>query len=129
MGPASEVEQVSSQGSQVADIILSYARDHGVDLIVIGAYTHARSVEMVFGGVNPDVAETGACSSPDVTVSDCVGRKLGILRTAIAFYKRLDWRSQCWSVHGLGPVSGSQRELNIHTSTTALAPEAVIHQC
>jgi nucleotide-binding universal stress UspA family protein len=33
-----------------ADIILSYARDHGVDLIVIGAYSHARSVEMVFGG-------------------------------------------------------------------------------
>jgi nucleotide-binding universal stress UspA family protein len=50
-GARVEVEQVSSQGSPVADIILSYARDHGVDLIVIGAYTHARSVEMVFGGV------------------------------------------------------------------------------
>jgi nucleotide-binding universal stress UspA family protein len=48
-----------------ADIILSYARDHGVDLIVIGAYSHARSVEMA-----PDVAETGACSRPDVTMSD-----------------------------------------------------------
>jgi len=46
-----DVEQVSSQGSPVADIILSYAADHGVDLIVIGAYSHARSVEMVFGGV------------------------------------------------------------------------------
>jgi len=46
-----EVEQVSSQGTAVADIILSYAADHGVDLIVIGAYSHARSVEMVFGGV------------------------------------------------------------------------------
>jgi nucleotide-binding universal stress UspA family protein len=46
-----EVEQVSSQGAAVADIILSCARDHGVDLIVIGAYSHARSVEMVFGGV------------------------------------------------------------------------------
>jgi nucleotide-binding universal stress UspA family protein len=46
-----EVEQVSSRGSPVADIILSYAADHGVDLIVIGAYSHARSVEMVFGGV------------------------------------------------------------------------------
>ena len=40
-----------SQGSRVADIILSFARDHGMDLIVIGAYSHARSVEMVFGGV------------------------------------------------------------------------------
>jgi nucleotide-binding universal stress UspA family protein len=46
-----EVEQVSSRGSPVADIILSYAADHGVDLIVIGAYSHARSVEMVIGGV------------------------------------------------------------------------------
>jgi nucleotide-binding universal stress UspA family protein len=46
-----EVEQVSSQGSPVADFILSYAADHGVDLIVIGAYSHARSVEMLFGGV------------------------------------------------------------------------------
>src|ERR1700687_4571981 len=46
-----EVEQVSSRGSPVADIILSYARDRGMDLIVIGAYSHARSVEMVFGGV------------------------------------------------------------------------------
>ncbi len=46
-----EVEQVSSRGSPVAGIILSYAADHGVDLIVIGAYSHARSVEMVFGGV------------------------------------------------------------------------------
>jgi nucleotide-binding universal stress UspA family protein len=42
---------VSSRGSPVADIILSYAADHGIDLIVIGAYSHARSVEMLFGGV------------------------------------------------------------------------------
>jgi nucleotide-binding universal stress UspA family protein len=46
-----EVAQVSSRGSPVADTILSYGGDHGVDLIVIGAYSHARSVEMVFGGV------------------------------------------------------------------------------
>jgi nucleotide-binding universal stress UspA family protein len=46
-----EVAQLSSRGSPVADIILSSARDHGADLIVIGAYSHARSVEMVFGGV------------------------------------------------------------------------------
>jgi nucleotide-binding universal stress UspA family protein len=46
-----EVEQVSSRGSGVAEIILSYVADHGLDLIVIGAYSHARSVEMMFGGV------------------------------------------------------------------------------
>jgi nucleotide-binding universal stress UspA family protein len=46
-----DVAQVSSQGAAVADIMLSYAADHGADLIVIGAYSHARSVEMLFGGV------------------------------------------------------------------------------
>jgi nucleotide-binding universal stress UspA family protein len=45
-----EVEQMSSRGSPVADIILSYAAGHGADLIVIGAYSRARSVEVVFGG-------------------------------------------------------------------------------
>jgi nucleotide-binding universal stress UspA family protein len=50
-GARVEVEQVLSQGSRVADIILSFARDHGMDLIVIGAYSHARCVEMLFGGV------------------------------------------------------------------------------
>jgi nucleotide-binding universal stress UspA family protein len=46
-----DVERVSSHGSPVADVILTYAADHGMDLIVIGAYSHARSVEVVFGGV------------------------------------------------------------------------------
>ena len=34
-GARVEVEQVLSQGSRVADIILSFARDHGMDLIVM----------------------------------------------------------------------------------------------
>jgi nucleotide-binding universal stress UspA family protein len=38
-------------GTSVADIILSYVADRGVDLIVIGAYSRARTVEVVFGGV------------------------------------------------------------------------------
>jgi nucleotide-binding universal stress UspA family protein len=46
-----EVEPVLSKGARVADIILSYAAEHGVDLIVIGAYSHARPVEMLVGGV------------------------------------------------------------------------------
>jgi nucleotide-binding universal stress UspA family protein len=50
-GARIDVEQVLSKGTPVADIILSYAADHGMDLIVIGAYSHARFVEMVFGGV------------------------------------------------------------------------------
>ncbi len=54
-GARVDVEQVLSKGTPVADIILSYARDHGVDLIVIGAYSHGRSVEMLFGGVTRTV--------------------------------------------------------------------------
>jgi nucleotide-binding universal stress UspA family protein len=50
-GARVDVEQVLSKGAPVADIILSHAADHGMDLIVIGAYSHARLVEMVFGGV------------------------------------------------------------------------------
>jgi nucleotide-binding universal stress UspA family protein len=50
-GARVDVEQVLSKGAPVADIILSHAADHGMDLIVIGAYSHARFVEMVFGGV------------------------------------------------------------------------------
>ena len=51
LGAHVEVEQVSSRGSPVADIILSHVASRGADMIVIGAYSHARSVEMVFGGV------------------------------------------------------------------------------
>ena len=50
-GARVEVKQMSSRGSPVADIMLSYAADHRMDLIVIGAYSHARSIEVVFGGV------------------------------------------------------------------------------
>jgi nucleotide-binding universal stress UspA family protein len=46
-----DVEQISSRGAPVADIILSHVASRGADMIVIGAYSHARSVEMVFGGV------------------------------------------------------------------------------
>jgi nucleotide-binding universal stress UspA family protein len=47
-----EVEQAASHGSPLADVILSYAADHGMDLIVIGAYSsRARSIEVMFGGV------------------------------------------------------------------------------
>ncbi len=46
-----EVEQVKSQGKPIAEIIGSQAVAQGADLIVIGAYSHARSSEIIFGGV------------------------------------------------------------------------------
>src|SRR5258707_5912707 len=52
-GARVEVEQMLSQGPRVADIILSFATDHGVDPIVIGAYSHARSLYLIVSGLNP----------------------------------------------------------------------------
>ncbi len=45
------VEQVRSNGEPVADVILGFAKRHHQDLIVVGAYSHARTAEMIFGGV------------------------------------------------------------------------------
>ena len=45
------VEQVRSSGEPVADVILGFAKRHNSDLIVVGAYSHARTAEMIFGGV------------------------------------------------------------------------------
>ena len=46
-----EIGQVLSQGAPVADFILSYAAEHGVDLIVVSACSPGRPVEILFGGV------------------------------------------------------------------------------
>jgi nucleotide-binding universal stress UspA family protein len=45
------VEQATSNGSPIGEVILSRAVDRGIDLIVIGAYSHARWAEIIFGGV------------------------------------------------------------------------------
>lgn len=46
-----DVAQVTSHGSPVAEVILDYAVQNASDLLVIGAYSHARLRELVFGGV------------------------------------------------------------------------------
>jgi nucleotide-binding universal stress UspA family protein len=46
-----DVEQVKSDGKPIAEIIGSQALEQHADLIVIGAYSHARSTEIIFGGV------------------------------------------------------------------------------
>lgn len=46
-----EVEQVASGGIPIADVILSHATKRAADLLAIGAYSHARSAEIVLGGV------------------------------------------------------------------------------
>ena len=50
-GARVEVVRMLSEDQSVADVMLSYADTHGADLIVIGAYSHARPAEVIFGGV------------------------------------------------------------------------------
>ena len=52
------VEQVQSHGEPIAKVILAYAERHDTDLIVVGAYSHARTTEMIFGGVTRSCCET-----------------------------------------------------------------------
>lgn len=50
-GAKVEVLQASSPGGDIARGILSHAANQGADLIVIGAYSHARATEWILGGV------------------------------------------------------------------------------
>jgi nucleotide-binding universal stress UspA family protein len=44
------VERMRSNGSSIAQVILRYAVQSGSDLLVFGAYSHARARELVLGG-------------------------------------------------------------------------------
>lgn len=46
-----EMEHVQSQGAAIGEVISSQAIEKKADLLVIGAYSHPRMTEIVFGGV------------------------------------------------------------------------------
>jgi len=46
-----EIVEVSSEGTTVAAAILAEAANQNADLLVIGAYSHPRTAELLFGGV------------------------------------------------------------------------------
>ncbi|MGB0682986.1 MAG: universal stress protein [Magnetovibrionaceae bacterium] len=50
-----DAEHVTSGDLSVGDVFLSRAADEGIDLLVIGAYGHARWREIVLGGVTRDL--------------------------------------------------------------------------
>ncbi len=54
------VRHTTSQGEPVAKVILDQARAQAADLIVIGAYSHARAAQMVFGGVTRSLLRDAA---------------------------------------------------------------------
>lgn len=45
------LERIASHGKSVADVLRDYAQRNSIDMIVLGAYSHPRSREIVFGGV------------------------------------------------------------------------------
>lgn len=51
------VSQYPSGGKDVAECILDRAREVGADLVVMGAYGHARMVQAVFGGTTRSMLE------------------------------------------------------------------------
>jgi nucleotide-binding universal stress UspA family protein len=54
------VEQVQSRGEAIANVILAHAQRCTADLIVVGAYSHARTTEMIFGGVTRSLLRDAA---------------------------------------------------------------------
>ncbi|MGA2994877.1 universal stress protein [Bradyrhizobium sp.] len=50
-GAKVSVKQTASRGEPIAKVILDHAREHAADLIVIGAYSRARTAQMIFGGI------------------------------------------------------------------------------
>ena len=54
------VEQVASNGEPVAKVILAHARESAADLVVVGAYSHARAAQMMFGGVTRSLLREAA---------------------------------------------------------------------
>jgi nucleotide-binding universal stress UspA family protein len=49
-GAQVRVEQLASRGSPIAQVILSHAVRSASDLLVVGAYSHARLRELLLGG-------------------------------------------------------------------------------
>jgi nucleotide-binding universal stress UspA family protein len=51
------VDQLAGGGRPVADVLKQHATDIGADLIVMGAYSHSRIRERIFGGVTRSFIE------------------------------------------------------------------------
>ncbi|WP_128926902.1 universal stress protein [Bradyrhizobium guangxiense] len=54
-------ETTESRGSSVGKILASWAKSHGIDAIVMGAYHHSRLNEIVWGGVTKTVIGQPPC--------------------------------------------------------------------
>jgi nucleotide-binding universal stress UspA family protein len=50
-GVKADAQQVTAGDLDIGELLLSRAADEGIDLVVMGAYGHARWREVVLGGV------------------------------------------------------------------------------
>lgn len=57
-GAKAEVVKLASEGVPIADVILNEAEKRSADLLIIGAYSHPRRSEMLFGGVTRSLLAT-----------------------------------------------------------------------
>ncbi|MEA9390422.1 universal stress protein [Acerihabitans sp. TG2] len=57
-GVKADLNALSSQGRPVATVLLEFAAQHDINFIVLGAYSHSRSSEMIFGGVTRTLLKT-----------------------------------------------------------------------
>jgi len=55
--PASETALFGARPLKVGDLLLSAAADMGADMLVMGAYSHSRTCEMLTGGVTNSVLQ------------------------------------------------------------------------
>jgi nucleotide-binding universal stress UspA family protein len=60
-GIEAEFETVKLDGSSVGKVFEAYARSHGTDLLVMGAYGHSRLSEIVWGGATKTVIGRPPC--------------------------------------------------------------------
>jgi nucleotide-binding universal stress UspA family protein len=65
-GAQVEVVEVASHGAPIAQVILGYAVQSGSDLLVVGAYSHARLRELLLGGATRTLL---ACMPVPVLIS------------------------------------------------------------
>jgi nucleotide-binding universal stress UspA family protein len=56
-GVTARAASIAGADMMVGDLLLSYAADHDIDLIVMGAYGHTRLREMVLGGATRSILQ------------------------------------------------------------------------
>jgi nucleotide-binding universal stress UspA family protein len=54
-GVAAVAEDVTSNGRAIGDVLGAYVREHGADLLVMGAYGHSRLREFILGGATKSI--------------------------------------------------------------------------